>query len=211
MKRFASLFCTAAVVSAALALAGCDQKQPEPTPDPKAAQPGAQPAAQPAQPGMQPAAQPAASPGAASAIGWTKPEAWKELTEKKPMRITTYEIPAAEGDSEGAEMSVSQAMGSVDANVKRWQGQFKDSPEAKTEKKTIAGFEVVIVEIEGAMRVGGGPMMGGGGEPKEGFKMLAAMVQTQPSAHFFKMWGPQKTVDAARGDFDAMLNSIGKK
>lgn len=203
MKRIAR---TAVLVT--LALTGCDQKQPEPTPvpGPQAAEP--QPAAQ---NGAAPAAQPAASPGESSAIGWTKPEAWKELTEKKPMRITTYEIPAAEGDGEGAEMSVSQAMGSVEANVKRWQGQFKDSPEAKTEKKTIAGLEVTIVEIEGAMMVGGGPMMGGGGEPKEGYKMLAAMVQTQPSAHFFKMWGPKKTVDAARGDFDALLDSIGKK
>ncbi len=201
----------ASVISAilvTLSLAACENKQPEPgataprgptsvTPNPQVGNP----------PASQPASRPAAMPAGAEDIGWTKPEAWTELTEKKPMRITTYEIPGADG---AAEMSVSRAMGSTEDNVKRWQGQFKDNPEAKTEDIEVSGLKVTVVTIEGTMMVGGAPMAGGG-EPKDGYKMLTAMVHTTPSAYFFKMWGPQKTVDAARGDFDAMVASIAKK
>jgi hypothetical protein len=41
--------------------------------------------------------------------------------------------------------------------------------------------------------------------------MLAAIAHTQPAAHFFKMTGPQKTVESARGDFDVLVGSIAAK
>ena len=47
----------------------------------------------------------------------------------RPMRAATYRIPAAKGDTEGAELAVfyfGQGQGgAVDANVKRWVGQFQ--------------------------------------------------------------------------------------
>ena len=152
-----------------------------------------------------------AKPGAAgsSEIGWVKPDAWEKVDHPSTMRKATFKIPKVEGDTEDAEMSVTQVGGGIEANIERWEGQFEGSPDAKTEKKTIADWEVTIVSIEGTFK-SGGPMMGGSGEPQENWALLAAIVNTEP-AHFFKMTGPKKTVNAARGDFDSFVASFGKK
>ena len=207
------------------AVIACNDKPPEPKPEPKPTaapagngtngpkgSPGA--ATKPASPhGMKaPHGDPHGAmkkPGGSPVIGWVKPEAWKEVPHASSMRMATFKIPKAEGDPEDAEMSVTQVGGGIEANIKRWEGQFEGSPAAKTEKKEVAGWEVTIVSIEGTFK-SGGPMMGGGGEPKENWALLAAIVNTEP-AHFFKMTGPKKTVEAARGDFDSFVASFGKK
>ncbi|MEZ4447094.1 MAG: hypothetical protein R3B72_48895 [Polyangiaceae bacterium] len=144
-----------------------------------------------------------------TSIGWTLPSAWSEVDHPSSMRIATFKIPKAEGDSEDAEMSVMQAGGSIDANVKRWEGQFEGSPAAKTEKQEVNGLEVTVVSISGTF-AGGGPMMGGGGGAKENWALLGAIVNTEPP-HFFKMTGPKKTVEGSRGDFDSFVASFAKK
>jgi hypothetical protein len=152
-----------------------------------------------------------AAPGAAAAgdLGWTRPDAWELVDHPSTMRKATFKIPKIEGDAEDAEMSVTQVGGSIEANIKRWEGQFEGSPEAKTEKKKVGDLEVTVVTIDGTFK-SGGPMMGGGGEPKKGWALLAAIVNTEP-AHFFKMTGPEKTVHGARGDFDSLVASFAKK
>ncbi len=191
----------AAVCCAALfSLAGCEDKKAEPTGTNKpataspqgtgtgAAKPGA-----PNKPAMKPAKP------AAKGVTWKKPEKWKDGPEKM-MRMATFMIPPSEGDSDEGEVSVSRAMGSVEANVTRWRGQFKDSPEAKVEDKEVAGIKTTLVEIEGTWM-----------PDKEGWKMVVAMMHTKGQAHFFKMWGPKKTIDDARSDFDGLLGSISQK
>lgn len=209
------------------ALAACNEKPPEPKPEPKPpaaapagtdgpkGSPGA--ATKPASPhggphGMKSPHAGMGAPGAAgggSEIGWVKPDAWEKVDHPSTMRKATFKIPKVEGDAEDAEMSVTQVGGGIEANIKRWEGQFEGSPESKTEKKKIADWEVTIVSIEGTFK-SGGPMMGGSGESKEDWALLAAIVNTEP-AHFFKMTGPKKTVNAARGDFDSFVASFGKK
>jgi hypothetical protein len=49
--------------------------------------------------------------------------------------------------------------------------------------------------------------MGGGGGKKEHWTMLTAIAQTEP-AHFFKLTGPEKTVNLARRDFDKFVHSF---
>ena len=54
----------------------------------------------------------------------------------------------------------------------------------------------------------GGPA----GEPKPAFALLGAIVETGPaSGWFFKLTGPEKTLDAAKGDFDRMVDSLRAK
>ena len=68
-----------------------------------------------------PAAAPASVPmqsGDGGAVKWTAPARWQTGPEK-PMRSATYLIPAASGDSEGAECAVFENIGGgVDANIK---------------------------------------------------------------------------------------------
>ncbi len=204
MKRIA-----VATLLIGLTAPGCESKKSEPTTAPKASGAAASPQPPAAAGTGAPATKPASKP-AAQAVTWKKPDGWKDGGQK-PMRIATFKIPAADGDSTEAEVSISRAMGSVDANVKRWRGQFKDSPEAKVEDKEVAGIKATLVEIEGTWVAGGGRPMATGGEPKADWMMVVAMVHTKGSAHFFKIWGPKKTVTGARSDFDGLLASISQK
>ena len=126
------------------------------------------------------------------------------------MRLTSYKVRAAEGDSEDAEMGVSQAGGSKRDNIRRWEGQFSNAGETKVEERTSNGVSVTVVQIHGTfVAKGGGPMMArSAGEPKPDWTMLVAMAHTAPHAYFFKLTGPSQTVAAAQEAFDALVGSI---
>ena len=68
-------------------------------------------------------------------------------------------------------------------------------------------MKVQIVEIEGTYLGSGGPMMHAQVK-KAGYKLLGAIVPAPEGSVFFKLTGPAKTVNAARGDFDALIASI---
>ncbi len=166
-------------------------------------------------PGPRPSA--AASPdhppspesGGDGEIHWKKPAAWKEAGSPSPMRKATYQIARADGDPEDAELSVIVAGGDTGANIERWEGQFGGN-KAKTTQRSPNGLAITIAEIDGEY-AGGGPMMGGGADKKPGWMMLAAIADTSGGQHyFFKLTGPKKTVEAARKDFDALVDSISK-
>lgn len=147
---------------------------------------------------------------AAGDAKWTVPSRW----ESKPasgMRAATYLIPAAAGDSEGAECAVFKNIGGgVQANIDRWVGQFEKTADApKQKKETINGFPVTTVDLTGTFK-GGGPMMGQSSGPKPNFRLLGAIVETSEGEVFFKLTGPAKTVAAAQGEFQSLLKSLKK-
>jgi hypothetical protein len=184
----------------------CDDRPKEPTSStatPPAMTAAAKP---PAGPGGD-AKPSAASPAPAGEISWTKPAAWKDGKSASAMRKATYVIPKADGDTDEGELSVIVAGGSAQANIERWEGQLGGS-KAKTGQKNPNGVAVTTVDIEGEFS-GGGPMMGGSSEKKSGWMLLGAIVSLTPSEHyFFKLTGPKKSVEAARKDFDALVESI---
>lgn len=150
---------------------------------------------------------------AASGVKWTPPASWQTGPDK-PMRAATYLIPAASGDSEGAECAVFMNIGGgVDANLKRWIGQFEQpdgsSSEAKAQRKkeTINGFPVTTVDLTGTF-TGGGVAMGGPATKKSGYRLLGAIVETPQGEVFFKLTGPAKTVQAAQSEFQTLLKSL---
>jgi hypothetical protein len=126
------------------------------------------------------------------------------------MRKATYRIPRAEGDGEDAELTVTQVGGSVDDNVRRWEGQFKEGEKAKTMSRKVGELAVTVVELEGTFTGGGMPGMAPG-EPKAGWALLAAIADTAGGAHFFKMTGPKKTVQAARAELEELCASFQPK
>lgn len=150
-------------------------------------------------------AKPAAGP---SEVAWEAPSAWTSAPNPSPMRKATYKIPKAAGDAEDAELTVTSAGGGVQPNVERWAKQFGGAT-PKTETKKVNGLDVTIVELEGTYSSGG--MMGPAGPPKEKQRLLGAIVEGGEVLHFFKMVGPDKTVTAARKDFDALVSSLRAK
>ena len=108
-----------------------------------------------------------------------------------------------------AELAVSAAAGGVEPNIKRWEQQFGDA-KAKTEPRSPNGLKVTMVEIKGNVAAGGMMGMPAAGA-KEHQMLLGAVVDAGDRQHFFKMVGGEKTVTAAKKDFDKFVASLRAK
>jgi len=199
----------------ACAYAACSKSTPEPDRSGAAATPAnpertsePEPAAHPVAP-TAPASAPAAGGAATDDLAWDAPKAWQSVPNANTMRKATYKIPKVAGDPDDAELTVSAAFGGVEANIKRWAGQFGNA-EPKTEQRTPNGLKVTMVELKGTY-AGGGGMMGAPSAPKEKYMLLGAVAGNGEREHFFKMTGPEKTVTAAKKDFDAFVASFRAK
>jgi hypothetical protein len=155
-----------------------------------------------------PSAPPASSSPASAGkdVTWSAPAKWATMPNASAMRKATYKIPRAGDDKEDGEISVIAASGGVDANVQRWAGQFGGA-KPKTETRTPNGLKVTIVEMHGTY-AGGMPGMGGSGAPKDHYMLLGAIVDQGDTQWFFKGTGPEKTMTAAKPDFDAFVASF---
>lgn len=161
--------------------------------------------------------QPAAHPVPKGDLGieWTAPSHWK-LGPARPMRKATYEIPQAEGDSEGAELAVfyfgEGQGGDVDANIKRWVAQFGDikDDDVKRSERSANELKQTIVEIQKGTYTNSMAMHGPKG-PQKDFSLLGAVVEAPSGKYFFKMTGPEKTVAAAKDDFFKLLDTAKAK
>jgi hypothetical protein len=148
---------------------------------------------------------------------WTVPANWKSEAQR-PMRLATYTMSPAAGDSEGGECGVyyfGQGQGgSVDANLDRWINQFvqpngKPSKDvAKVDKRTVHGLKVTTVDVSGAYSGMGGPRGPAGGGPKPGYRLLGAIAEGPQGSIFFKFAGPTKTVAANQASFEKMLTTL---
>jgi hypothetical protein len=160
-------------------------------------------------PGHPPTAEGANDPSAAApeaSLTWKAPARWQSMPNTSSMRLATYRIPRAEGDTEDGDLSIMQAGGTVDANVERWIGQF-DAASQKTAKRStrkVGGFDVTIVEVQGSYSGGMGKAPAAGSSTA----LLGAIIATPGMPHFFKLTGPVKTITAARTEFDSMVSSL---
>jgi hypothetical protein len=140
-------------------------------------------------------------------ITWKAPEGFASAPNPNPMRIATFKASPAKGDAEGAELAISRAGGSMDANVARWLGQFDEHEKELVKEKTINGLKVTTVEINGTFRAGA--MMGGDpAAPKKDWSFVAAVVDAAGESYFFKLTGPRATVKSVRKSFDAMIDGV---
>jgi hypothetical protein len=146
----------------------------------------------------------------AEGIQFAVPEAWESARPTSAMRKAQIRIQPAEGDSAPAELVLfvfPGGAGGVDDNVERWRKQFADAdgdaPEVETAKVPGKNVEVTRVETGGTYT---DPFSGAGA--RKGYKLLGAIVVTDQNGYFFKLIGPEKTVDAIEKDFDAMLATM---
>ncbi len=182
---------TMMVLSAAVALVGCSKKSGE----------GANSALL------------GKSNGSVAGLKWGVPSRWMAQGDR-PMRAATYAIPPAQGDSDAAECAVfyfgNDQGGTVDANIDRWVGQFEQASAPNRGTKDVGGMKVTTVAISGAYLAPSGPMMMPTGK-KDNYRLLGAIVEGPQGSVFFKLTGPQKTVEASSAEFDALIGSIQKE
>ena len=96
--------------------------------------------------------------------------------------------------------------GSVDANIGRWKNQFQNidgSPAEPTRsQRVVAGASVTRVDLKGAWK---GMGMG---EAQNNSEQLAAAIELPQETIYIRMVGPESAVEAARKDFEAMVDGL---
>ncbi len=123
----------------------------------------------------------------------------------RPMRNAEYFV--GDGDTE-AVLTIFHFPGmggSIEENVERWTGQFRDGDEPVVETKTIGGLEVTTIDVSGTFASSMGM---GGGEPLSDTRLLGAIVQAPDGPVFFKLLGPKATVTEAEEAFAAMVQTF---
>ena len=143
----------------------------------------------------------------------TTPEAWIRKEPRTSIVEHEFEVPAAKGDSTSGRMTVMSAGGSVEANIDRWKGQFKDGDKAKNPsqvtKKQIAGAEVHLVDLSGTFKDQRGPFAPAVERPN--YRMLAAIIAKDGSNYFIKFYGPERTVSENAEPFRRMIDGLKQK
>ena len=130
------------------------------------------------------------------------------------MRRAELKVPPVEGDKEPAELVVFAfpgGAGTVEANVQRWRSQFKDADgnPPRIESKTVKGKNVDVTRVETAGHYYPSQFPGRPKEPdRPNYRLLGAIVETPATGYFIKMVGPDRTMQAARDDFDQMIASM---
>ena len=90
--------------------------------------------------------------------------------------------------------------GGVEANVKRWVGQFDGgSPEQKREDLTFGDVQVVLLTLTGTFL--DGPPMSASKTPRPDYQMLGAILMGKEVATFIKFTGPKADVAKAADAF----------
>lgn len=152
---------------------------------------------------------------ASSALVWDVPASWSEQTPSSSMRRAQYVVSGPAGDAECVVFYFGPGQGGDPmANALRWAKQFSQpdgsSPEEAMTTSTYtstAGVDVTQVEVTGTY--GGGMMMGSPDEGAQENAMLLGSIAEGPDAPwFFKMTGPQETVEANRDAFETMMKSL---
>lgn len=157
---------------------------------------------------------PAGAGTGSAALTWEAPGEWEAVQPSSNMRRAQYRVPGAAGDGECVVFYFGPGQGGdAMANAYRWADMFKQADGGssrdimKTESVKVGDMAVLLVEVTGAYGGGGRPM-GGGGQAVPGQMLLGAVAEGVDANWFFKLTGPQETVEAQRGAFRAMMDSL---
>ena len=160
------------------------------------------------------------TPVSLAGITFTPPTVWKDMG-PSGMRKADYAFGPVGEDADSATVTAfyfgPSGGGGIEANINRWIGQMTLPDGADTadaisrEESTVNGMAVHTVQLPGTYNPSmGGPMMGAGTSPKEGYFMSAVVLEAPEGNVFFKLTGPKQTAAAMNTAFQAMLAGITK-
>jgi hypothetical protein len=104
--------------------------------------------------------------------------------------------------------------GSVEANMTRWLGQFRQpdgsdsAAKAKRTTRTVGSIPVALVEVAGNYSGGMAPPGAPPPEPQQDAMLLGAVASGPHGPVFFKLVGPAATVERSRAAFEQMISSL---
>ncbi|AGP37657.1 hypothetical protein [Sorangium cellulosum] len=166
---------------------------------------------------------PPAASGApvAAPLAWDAPGSWAALEAPRAgPRKALYKVPRAADDTDDVEVQVLSfglgSKGDVEANFREWFAQFDGDVGAKARRESfeVRGMRVELVEVAGTYKIPLGPQGGARRRApvemvKDGYRLVGAAVRTPDRGNwFFRMVGPDETVQSARSGFRGLLESV---
>lgn len=146
-------------------------------------------------------------------LAFDAPKEWQTVPPKsRILEKELHVLPAPGSEATYGRLTIMAAGGSVRANLDRWVGQFQTTDgEAKPEKMEVNGMPAHLLDVSGTyLESAGGPF--GPKTPRPGYRMLGAIVETGDSGnYFFKLVGPNETLDPQADAFRAMVESLRTK
>ena len=138
------------------------------------------------------------------------PKSWVAQQPSSSMRVAQYGLPGPAGEATlGIFFFGPGQGGSVEANIERWFGQFsqEDGQPAQRRRWTrqVRDIEITGIDVSGTFSAGMGV---GNTEPQTGYRMLGAIAGHRSGAVFFKMTGPDQTVEQWADSFDEYLGTL---
>jgi gluconolactonase len=129
------------------------------------------------------------------------PETWEAVQSTSSMRLATYALPTAKGDSEKGELTVFSfggGGGEVGDNLQRWIGQFaSDGRTAKITKGKAGEGEYYLADIGGTYNKPVGPPVLRKTAPTENYRMMGVILLAKDKGvYFLKLTGPDNTIKA---------------
>lgn len=142
------------------------------------------------------------------------PETWKQEPASNRLRLAQFAIPVIKEEAGRAELTVSQAGGGIEANVKRWISQFQ--AEGLKQKLTEGSFgeegRYVFVDLSGTYNAPVGPPIAQQTKPTPGSRMLGVILASESiGTYFLKLTGPDKSVAAQAQALRAAFGGDEKK
>tara|TARA_A100000164_G_scaffold171468_1_gene152312 strand:- start:2588 stop:3238 length:651 start_codon:yes stop_codon:yes gene_type:complete len=139
------------------------------------------------------------------------PNSWLREQPSTNMRLAQFKLPGPLGV---AELVVFSGIGgSIDENLNRWYGQFKNINEtnvkSEVERSTeiIRDMSVTFAYLEGTyLKSNFG--MGGAAEEMNDYAMLAAIMSSSYGPYYFKTTGPKKTILDHKQTIISFIRSI---
>jgi hypothetical protein len=170
-----------------------------------------------------PAAPPSATPSLPPVV-WDTPGSWTTMnapnTSRSGARKASYNVPKAGNDKEEGEVLVTfngtGDRGDPAKIFKEWFDQFDGNLGATAKREELVnarGLKVEMVEIAGTYKVALAPPVGPQKKSavqmvKNNFRLVGAVVKTPDRGNwFFKLTGPDETVQSARSALRALLES----
>ena len=148
-----------------------------------------------------------------SGLTMQAPDSWKARQPRSRIVQHEWAVPSDNDKVADLRIIMMQSGGGVEANVKRWMGQFTQADGAATadatnrDQREVAGQEVHVVDISGTYADRPrGPM--GPKTDRPDYRMLGAIIVTDSGEFYVKMYGNQELMDQADDSFQSFVDSL---
>ena len=148
-------------------------------------------------------------------VAFNPPAEWRDEGQTS-MRKAQLAYGPVGGETDSATMVVfyfgPSEGGAAQANITRWIGQMvqpdgSPSADKATQYETeLGGMKASVVEVTGNYAAGGMGM--GTAVSKDGYLMVAVVLEGPEGSLFYKLTGPEKTAAKMAGEFASMMEKI---